>query len=93
MNRGKNLLPSAVSDESLTGELLPGVPIVEICEQGRILIENHQGVIAYGCSEIQIKVRYGRICVCGENLRLKRMNKAKLVICGKICTVHLQGRG
>lgn len=72
---------------------LPGLPLIEICGKNRMLIENHQGIVGYGSREIQIKVRYGRIVVCGENLKLKNMSKEKLVITGEICAVSLRGRG
>lgn len=93
MNRGRNLIHSLVGDGMINTDLIPGVPIVEICDQRRVLIENHQGIVGYGGNEIQIKVRFGRICVCGENLKLKLMCKNKLVIIGRINAVNMQGRG
>jgi len=93
MNRGRKMIQSVTVNENLNSDLIPGVPLIEICGQSRLLIENHQGVIAYGCSEIRIKARYGNICVCGDNLKLTRMSKTKLVITGRICGVNLQGRG
>lgn len=91
MNSG-NIFRKAVTAH-LYGEPLPGIPLVEIWDQKRVLIENHQGIVGYGCEEILVKVRFGRICVCGENLKLAKMSKEKLVITGKICAVNLQGRG
>ena len=92
MDRGKNWLQSLAADENLHAELIPGIPVVEICDRSRVLIENHQGILAYGCREIQVRVRTGRICVCGENLKLSRMSKGKLVIAGNIRSVNLMGR-
>lgn len=71
---------------------LPGSPLVEICGQNRLLIENHRGIAGYGHSEIMVNVCYGRIIVCGENLKLRNMSKEKLVITGSICAVRLQRR-
>ena len=93
MNRGNAIFRSFVGEGGLNAELIPGIPIMELCDQRRLLVENHQGIVGYSCNEIQIKVRFGRICVCGENLKLKQMCRNKLVITGKICTVNLQGRG
>lgn len=89
MNRGKQLF-GIVTDLQL--EPLPRIPLVEIYGQRRVLIENHQGIIAYGCNEILIKVRYGRICVSGECLKLVNMSRERLVITGRIFAVNLQGR-
>ena len=77
---------------ALCRETLPGISLVEICDRRRVLIENHCGIIAYGCREILVKVKYGHICVSGANLKLTKMNKDKLVIIGDIRSVCLQGR-
>ena len=71
-------------------DLKPGIPIVEICGTSRVLIENHFGIAAYSCDTVAVNVTEGRITVCGENLRLTRMNKGKLVICGNIHSVNMQ---
>lgn len=93
MNSGNLFRKAVTSSAGLYAEPLPGIPLVEICDQRRVLIENHQGIVGYGCNEILIKVRYGQICICGENLKLAKMSKEKLVITGKISAVNLQGRG
>lgn len=81
LNRGTNGIAS-----------LPGISLVEICGQNRILIENHHGIAAYDEQKIQIKVSYGEIAVLGQNLKLRNMRKERLVITGKICCINLQGR-
>ena len=40
-------------------ELRPDTPLVEICDNKRVLIENHRGVICYGVKEIIVKVKKG----------------------------------
>lgn len=72
----------------LTSESLPGLPLVEIAGNCRVFVERHQGVIAYNTEQIQIKVAFGQICVCGCNLELMQMNKTQLVITGKIQAVY-----
>lgn len=69
--------------------VLPGIPLVEISDDRRVLIEHHRGVIAYGCCEICVRVRYGTVSVCGHGLTLARMTKEQLVICGCIESVRL----
>lgn len=87
-NRFLNTVSDAIHIETKS---LPGVPLIEICDQKRVLIENHQGIVGYGSREILIKVRYGVVCVCGDNLKLIKVCKEKLIITGKICTVNLRG--
>ena len=35
------------------GELIPGIPIVEICG-GRLLIENHKGIVKYDSCDLRV---------------------------------------
>ena len=70
-------------------DLNPGIPLMEICGYNRVLIENHRGVAAYHSDKVSVNIKEGNIIVCGESLRLSRMNRGKLVICGKISEIHL----
>lgn len=54
-----------------------------------MLIENHLGITEYGPREkIQVRVRFGAICVQGCGLRLALMAKDRLVIFGEIRAVQ-----
>ena len=79
--------PSAFCSDTWNGMPLPGIPLVEVCNSRRVLIENHQGVLAYQEHEITIKVRKGKICVSGDHLKLLRMSREQLVISGVITAV------
>lgn len=67
-------------------------PIVEIVGKGRVLIENHQGVLAYSREEIGIKVIYGRIIITGSDLKLMEISCDQLVVKGVIDSLQLLGR-
>ncbi len=73
-------------------DILSVLPIVELVGQGRLLIENHQGVMSYSTKEIQIKVCYGCVIVTGDNLQLMEMSRVKLAICGRIDSLQILGR-
>lgn len=92
MNHRRNIWERVVMEADLPGETLPGYPLVEIVGEGRVLVENHQGVTAYSCSEICVKVKYGCLCICGNELQLARMSKHQLVITGRIRGVSLHSR-
>lgn len=68
---------------------MPGVPLVELSGDRRVLIEHHRGVVAYGCGEIRVRMSYGLLCISGSGLYLARMTREQLVICGRIDGVHL----
>lgn len=70
-------------------EPVPGLPLIEITGQGRVLIENHRGVCCYGREEIRVRVSYGQISVCGCRLELARMSKQTVVITGRIDSISL----
>lgn len=73
----------------LQGEAFPGQPLVELYGDRRVLIEHHGGVTEYGREKIQVKVRYGYLCVCGGGLELACMTAEQLVITGRIDSVSI----
>ena len=91
MRQGKNFFNAVADTVGLELESLPGVPLVEICDNRRVLIENHLGILSYSCREIHIKMRYGRLCICGEKLEVRRMSKEQLIVTGHICSLSLRG--
>lgn len=78
---------------NLPTEPLPGIPLVEMFGNNRVLIERHQGVIAYDRNNIRIRVRFGQISVCGNDLAIAQMTKVHLIICGMIQSVSLINEG
>lgn len=89
MKKANEVINSAIMRSDLPGEYAPGIPIIEIAGSGRVLIENHMGVCAYGKEQICVKVRYGTVSVNGCCLELARMNRDQLVITGKIAAITL----
>lgn len=81
-----------VRQMELSPEPVPGLPLVEISGQRRVLIENHRGVSGYGPEQIRIRVKFGEISVRGCGLELARMSREQLVITGRIDFVSLIGR-
>lgn len=90
MKYQNRVLDRLVIGADLPGEVLPGLPLVEIAGDSRVLVENHGGVTSYSCTEIRIKVHFGLLCVCGTSLKLARMTRNQLVIIGRIDSITLQ---
>ena len=76
----------------LSAEPLPGLPIIEIAGDTRVLIERHDGVVEYGTQRIRIRVRYGVICILGCDLQLKQMTKQQLIVSGQIDSIQIHRR-
>ena len=70
-------------------EILPGQTLVELLGDRRVLIEHHRGVTEYSRERIQIRVKFGILCVCGEGLSLCRMTANQLVIMGRVDSLTL----
>lgn len=85
----KNWMERIVSAADLPDEPVPGIPLVEIAGERRVLIENHCGVTEYSPQSICVRVKFGRICVSGNGLSLARMTKGQLIISGKVDSIHL----
>lgn len=64
-------------------------PLIELCGDERLFIENHYGVIEYGAERIGVLVKYGIVHICGHDLRLCHMSNRQLLIRGKICSISL----
>lgn len=88
----RNWMQKLADEADLPAEPLPGVPVVEVAGEHRVLIERHEGVTEYSRERICVKVRYGLVCVCGCGLELTRMTREQLVISGQIDCVQLQRR-
>ena len=42
----------------MDADLVPGIPLVEIYGQQRVLVENHRGIVGYEDQEILVRVQY-----------------------------------
>lgn len=69
----------------------PGCCITEVADNRRIVIENHKGVIQYGCTEICVNTGFGQTIIRGCDMELSQMSKERLVITGRIDEVILKG--
>lgn len=92
MKQRKGVFTRLAEAVDLPGEPVPGVTLVEIAGDTRVLIENHHGVCAYGDTDIRVLASYGQVCVQGTGLVLVKMTDVQLVIRGKILSVSLRGR-
>ena len=88
MERG--IMQRLTTAADLTDETLPGVPLIEIAGDSRVLIEHHFGVTEYGRCQICVRVKYGVVIINGNRLELARMTKQILVVTGCIESVRLE---
>lgn len=88
----QDFLSRLTQDLVLPGEILPGQSLIELAGDGRVLIENHGGVMEYSRCRIGAGVSFGQVLVCGQNLELAQMTQRQLVIVGRVESVTLRRR-
>lgn len=76
----------------MPGEVVPGQSVLELLGENQVLIEGHKGVRQYGPETIDVKLRFGLVCVRGCGLELTHMTRSQLVIRGRIDSIELQRR-
>ena len=89
----RNLWDHLAGGFDLDSEAMPGELLIELYGNKRVLIENHCGVLEYLTDRICVKVKNDQVCVTGQGLWLSLISKERLVICGRIDSVHLVERG
>ena len=73
----------------LPGDVVAGLPRLELTGSRELRMENHRGILAYGSEEIHISGGKLIVKVRGTGLELKAMNARELLITGTIFSVDL----
>ena len=73
----------------LPGDLVAGLPRMELIGDRELRMENHRGILAYGSEEIHISGGKLILKVRGEGLELRSMNAGEMLITGQIRAVEL----
>ena len=87
--RKERLLERTAEALELPGDLVAGLPRIELTGDRELRMENHRGILAYGSDEIQIAGGRLVVKVRGENLELRAMNAGELLITGALRGVEL----
>lgn len=90
--RGRNWADKIGAAADLQDECIPGLPLIEIVGNVRVLIEHHCGVTEYGKQRIVVQTKDNLVAVEGDNLELTKMTSDQLIISGTIYSIALLGR-
>lgn len=85
----KGLLEKTAEALDLPGEVVAGLPHIELTGSHELRMENHKGILAYGSEEIHISGGKLIVKVRGRGLELRAMNAGQLLITGSIQGVDL----
>ncbi len=83
------LRQQAAQTLDLPGDIVAGLPRMELVGDREFWMENHRGILRYGTEEIHISGGRMAVCVRGSNLDLRSMNATTLCITGRIHAVEL----
>ena len=84
------ILEKTAETFDLPGDVVAGLPRMELVGSGEFWMEGHRGILSYGAEEILISG--GRLVVRlrGTELELRSMNANTLCISGQIAGVDLE---
>ena len=82
--RKRDLLEKTAEAFDLPGDLVAGLPRVELVGDRELRMFRHRGILAYGEQEIHISGGKLILKVRGEGLELRSMNAGDLLITGQI---------
>ena len=85
----KGFLEKTAEVFDLPGDVVAGLPRIEITGSRELRMENHKGILAYGSEEIPISGGKMIVKVRGAGLELRSMNANELLITGSISGVDL----
>lgn len=65
-------------------QTLPGVPIIEIYGNRRVLIEGRCAVTQYGATCVRLRNRIGVVSICGCGLSMAELSPNRMIVTGSI---------
>ena len=87
--RKEGLLERTAEVFDLPGDVVAGLPRVELLGDRQLRMENHRGILAYGKEEIHVSGGVFIVKIAGEGLELRAMTGLELLITGKIRQIEL----
>ena len=89
MSKTRRFFQSALSAADFPGEILTGVPTVEVHGDSEATVVNHCGILAYDIEQICIGSVLGTVRIAGKKLSIYRMNRERITVHGKICIIQI----
>ncbi len=84
------LLARTAQAFDLPGDVVAGLPRIELIGKGELRMENHRGILSYREDEVVVSGGNVMVRIQGTQLELKAMSAGALLITGKIQAVLLE---
>ena len=92
MEKARRLVQTLLNAADFPAEVLTGVPVVELHGDTEAVVLSHRGVLGYDAEAIEVASSLGPVRILGRSLEIHRMDRARIVIHGRVARVEL-GRG
>lgn len=92
MNESKNILARTAQLLDLPGDVMAGLPRVELVGTGSCTVEPHRGLLEYDPCRITIATSVGVVEIAGAELTISAMNRVRLSVQGQIASVIWKDR-
>ena len=89
LKQARTVAQRILSCADYPGEILTGVPVVELKGTAEAAVLSNRGVIDYDPAEVRIASSIGAVVIRGAELSIRRMNRERIVLLGKIRQVEL----
>lgn len=76
----------------MPGDVLAGVPRIEMIGTRQVAMEPHKGLLEYGTEQISVQSALGAVRISGNSLKILAMNSHRITIGGTIkCVEWVEG--
>ena len=89
MKHARTRAQALLAAADFPGEILTGVPVVELKGNAEAVVIHHRGVIAYEETALRIASSLGPVQLTGSGLRIFRMNRERVLVHGEIRRVEI----
>lgn len=91
MKVGQKVLEHLAQKMEMPGDIVAGLPKLELVGFSQLWVESHMGVLRYDRDKISVAVAMGQVHIEGANLSIELMNQHSLRIGGSITAIFLEG--
>ena len=89
MKNARRWIQTTLTAADYPGDILTGVPSVELKGDSEASVVGHRGIVAYGAEEICVASVLGEVRIRGSGLAIFRMNRERIVIHGRVYSIQI----
>ncbi len=77
----------------LPKELILNTPRMTMVGNRDIMIENHKGIMEFGCERVRVNTGSGTVKITGSGLLIKEITSEDIIISGSIASIEFPNAG